>query len=63
MAAKKKAIKVNATQEPKLAKPVRLDLSAADHERLERHANKRGLSMASFARMVILEKMDKLDAE
>lgn len=59
----KKASKVNATEAAKLTKPVRLDLSAGDHDRLERQARKRGLSMASFARMVILERLTELETE
>lgn len=45
------------------AKPVRLDLSPADHERLERQARKRGLSMASFVRMLVLERLDSLESK
>jgi hypothetical protein len=37
---------------------VRLDLSPKDHERLSKLAKRRGLTMASYARMVILERMD-----
>jgi hypothetical protein len=35
-------------------RPVRLDLTEKDHDRMERHATRRGLSKASLARMVIL---------
>jgi hypothetical protein len=42
-------------QDEKDARPVRLDLSAADHRRLERCARERGLSKASYARMAVLE--------
>ena len=59
--AKKRAAKVNATQTPKTAKPVRLELKPADHERLDRQADKRGLSMAAFARMLILAQLDILE--
>jgi hypothetical protein len=41
----------------KLVKGVRLDLSPADHKRLERIARERGLTMASYARMVLLERL------
>jgi hypothetical protein len=61
--AKKKAAKVNATQEPKLAKPVRLDLNPEDHDRLERQARSRGLSMAGCARMVLLEWLKSQEAK
>jgi hypothetical protein len=61
--AKKGAKKVaaTATQEEKLVKPVRLDLTPKDHERLDRQARRRGLTMASFARMVILERLEAED--
>jgi hypothetical protein len=42
---------------PATAKPVRLDLSPADHERLERCAKERGLSKSSYARMAVLERI------
>ncbi len=35
-------------------RPVRLDLAPADHERLERCARERDLSMASYARQAVL---------
>jgi hypothetical protein len=38
-------------------KGVRLDLSSTDHQRLERIARERGLTMASYARMVLLERL------
>jgi hypothetical protein len=38
---------------------VRLDLTAADHARLDRQAKKRGLTKASYSRMLILEKLDE----
>jgi hypothetical protein len=38
-------------------RPVRLDLSATDHERLERIAAERGLNKAAYARMAVLERM------
>lgn len=63
MAKKKGAKTVQATREPRTAKPVRLDLNPSDHERLEKQARKRGLSMASFVRMVILERLDALETD
>ena len=58
MAKKKATPKVNATKEaPASSKAVRLDLSAGDHKRLERCADALGLSMASYARMALLERM------
>jgi hypothetical protein len=38
---------------------VRLDLTATDHARLDRQAKKRGLTKASYSRMLILEKLDE----
>ncbi len=52
-----KAKQIVAVKEMRLVKGVRLDLSPADHERLERIARVRGLTMASYARMVLLERM------
>lgn len=39
-------------------KPVRLDLSPQHHERLETEAKKLGLSMASCARMIVIQWLD-----
>ena len=41
-------------------KGVRLDLSPADHKRLERTATERGLTMTSYVRMILLERL-KID--
>jgi hypothetical protein len=38
-------------------KGVRLDLNPADHERLERVSRERGVTMSSYARMVLLERL------
>jgi hypothetical protein len=46
-----------------LNKPVRLDLKPVDFERLERQAEKRGLNKSSFARMIVLEKLDSLEGK
>jgi hypothetical protein len=61
--ARKRAPKVPATRPVRTGRPVRLDLTEADHERLERHAKRRGLTKASTARMVILEWLDEQDAK
>ncbi len=53
--ARKRAKPVQAVQEEKVTKPVRLDLSATDYERLERCAKIRGLTRASYARMAVLD--------
>ena len=63
MAKKRAEEKMNATEPVKMAKPVRLDLKLPDHDRLERQATKRGLSMASFVRMIVLERLDALESE
>lgn len=55
--AKKSVKKVDAVQDEKAAKPVRLDLSAADHVRLEVQAKALGLNKASYARMAVLERI------
>ena len=44
-----------AAKDVRLVKGVRLDLSPGDHERLERVARERGLTMSSYARMKLLE--------
>lgn len=53
----RKPKEVTVVKELRLVKGVRLDLSPTDHERLERIARGRGLTMASYARMVLLERM------
>jgi hypothetical protein len=57
MAKKKRAAKVEATKEERATRPVRLDLSPTDHERLERCARRLGLSKSSYARMAVLERI------
>jgi hypothetical protein len=51
------AVKTRKRLTPTLIKGVRLDLSEADHERLERCARDRGLTMASYARQAVLAAM------
>jgi hypothetical protein len=48
---------MNAVQEERLVKGVRLDLSPADHKRLEKTSKERGLTMASYARMALFERL------
>ena len=61
--AKKSSKPMNAVKERKRLTPTlvkaapRLDLSEGDHERLEQCARERGLTMASYARMAVLERM------
>jgi hypothetical protein len=52
-----KATPMDATQERRAVKGVRLDLSPADHRRLAKLAKERGLTMASYARMALFERM------
>lgn len=48
---------MNAVQEKKTVKGVRLDLSPADHKRLARLAKEKGLNMSAYARMALFERM------
>ena len=59
--ARKAAKKMAATAAPEVQrmKPVRLDVKASDHQRLERQAERRGLSIAAYVRMLLLEKLEK----
>jgi hypothetical protein len=44
-------------------KPVRLDLSESDKERLDRVAKFKGLNMAAYSRMAVLDRMRKDEEE
>jgi hypothetical protein len=46
-----------------VTKSVRLDLTVADCARLEECARRKGLSMASYARMAVLEAIRKDETE
>ena len=59
--AKKKTPKMPVTAEPKL-RPVRLDISQEDHDRLRMQAAKSRLSMAAFCRMVLMKAIEDLEA-
>jgi hypothetical protein len=48
---------MDAVQEKKPVKGVRLDLSPVDHRRLNKLARERGLTMSSYARMALFERM------
>lgn len=50
-------------KEEKTSHPVRLDLSPADYERLEKCARARGLTRSSFARMAVLKLIKEDEAE
>lgn len=57
--AKKRAVKkMDAVSAEKATRPVRLDLTVADHERLERCARRYGLSKSSYVRMALFERME-----
>ena len=65
--ARKREPKVPASAEPKTERrvpitdrrmPIRMDLKASDHQRMERHARKRDISIASLARMILVEWLD-----
>jgi hypothetical protein len=55
--ARKRAKKVTTTQQERVGRPVRLDLTEEVHDRLERQASKLGLSKASYARMAVMERL------
>jgi hypothetical protein len=55
--ARKRTTKVIHVSTERTTRPVRLDLSEADHKRLERLARERGLNKASYARQAVLERM------
>lgn len=64
--AKKKATPMETTQAPKrqrAGKAVRLDLTLKDHERLEKAADAKGLTLASCARMAVLEWLKAAEAQ
>jgi hypothetical protein len=53
----KTAKRPTAAQAVKTVRPVRLDLTESDHERLERAAREKGLNKASYARMAVLDRL------
>jgi hypothetical protein len=55
--AKEGAKKMASTAAPqgRTMKPVRLDLKATDHARLEHKADRLGLTMAAYVRMLVLK--------
>jgi hypothetical protein len=61
--AKKKAKPMQATKPVRTGKPVRLDLSPLDHERLERQAKRYGLSKSSYCRMAVMERLEADEKE
>lgn len=60
--AKKRGKPMPAAAEPK-TRPVRLDLSAEDHDRLRIQAAKSRLSMAAYARMILMRAIEEAEAE
>jgi hypothetical protein len=53
----KKSPKKAASEGGRAGRPVRLDLSETDHQRLEQCARERGLNKAAYARMAVLERL------
>ena len=51
--------KVEAVEEGRAVKAVRLELAQEDYERLERCAKRRGLNKASYSRMAVLAALDR----
>jgi hypothetical protein len=50
--------KTPAPSKDRLVQGVRLDLAPTDHDRLKSAARRRGLTMASYARMAVLERLE-----
>jgi hypothetical protein len=61
--AKKKVAKVNATKTESPSKPVRLVLRPSEHARLERLTDSLGMSMSTYARMVLLRSLKEDEAK
>jgi hypothetical protein len=60
MAKKAAGAKMSPTETPtrkRIGKAVRLDLNAKDHARLERLATRKGLTMSSYVRLALFERM------
>jgi hypothetical protein len=53
--AKETGVKTVTPTRVRKGRPVRLDMTPEDHKRLEQCARRRGLTKASFARMAVLE--------
>jgi hypothetical protein len=47
----------------RLGKPVRLDLSEEDRQRLTRIAKAKGLNMAAYSRMAVLDRLRRDEEE
>jgi predicted DNA-binding protein len=61
--ARKRVPKMPAVQDERVTKPIRLDMSISDYERLERCARERGLTKASYARQAVLSQVRRDEAE
>jgi hypothetical protein len=57
-AAGRKGVQATAPKR-RLSKPVRLDLSEEDREQLGRIAKSKGLNMAAYSRMAVLDRLRK----
>lgn len=58
MAKRKADPKVQAVADETVTKPIRLDLSLADHERIERSAKRFGLSKSAYVRMALFKQLE-----
>lgn len=63
MAKKKVGKKVEATKPKRDVRAVRLDLTPGDHDRLTECAERRGLSLSSYARMAVLDMIRRDERE
>lgn len=61
-AASRPAARPMIAMKEQLVKPVRLDLKPVDHARLERIATAKGLTMASYTPMILLERLNAGDS-
>ena len=61
--ARKRVSKVQAVQDDRVTKPIRLDMSTTDYQRLERCAKERGLTKASYARQAVLTQIRRDETE
>jgi hypothetical protein len=62
MAKKKAAPKVNTVAEEQATKPIRLDLSIKDHERIARSAKRFGLSKSAYVRVALFKQLEADEA-
>ena len=58
MAKRKASPKVSTVAIERETKPIRLDLSLADHERIERSAKRFGLSKSAYVRQALFKQLE-----